>query len=77
MKSTKRTQFVSQESMRSVVNNTYEAVMVTAMEARRINLRDRMLGIEEDRTDKVTTIALDKLLNEELHFAYQAKEEEE
>ena len=77
MSARKPTQFVSQERMREVADNIYEAVMVTSMEARRINLHNKMLGTQEDRAEKVTTIALDRLLGDELAYDYQAAGDEE
>ena len=67
----KPTQYVSQERMREIAENTYEAVIVTALEARRINLHNKMLGTQEDRAEKVTTIALDRLLGDKLRYNYQ------
>lgn len=72
MNASRSSQYISQERMREVAANIYEAVMVTAMEARRINLHNKMLGTQEDRTEKVTTIALDRLLGDELRYDYRA-----
>ena len=72
MNTSRPTQYISQERMRDVAENIYEAVMVTAMEARRINLHNKMLGTQEDRSEKVTTIALDRLLGDELRYDYQS-----
>ncbi len=74
MNTKKPTQYISQERMRDVAENIYEAVMITALEARRINLHNKMLGTQEDRTEKVTTIALDRLLGDELRYDYQTAE---
>ncbi len=74
MNTKKPTQYISQERMRDVAENIYEAVMITALEARRINLHNKMLGTQEDRADKVTTIALDRLLGDELRYDYQTTE---
>lgn len=74
MNTKKPTQYISQERMRDVAENIYEAVMITALEARRINLHNKMLGTQEDRADKVTTIALDRLLGDELRYDYQTAE---
>ncbi len=71
------TQYTSQERMRDVTENIYEAVMITALEARRINLHNKMLGTQEERAEKVTTIALDRLLGGELRFDYQPAEHDE
>ncbi len=71
MSAKKSTQYVSQERMREIAENTYEAVIVTALEARRINLHNKMLGTQEDRAEKVTTIALDRLLGDKLRYNYQ------
>ena len=67
----KPTEYISQERMRAVAENIYEAVMITALEARRINLHNKMLGTQEDRAEKVTTMALDRLLSDELRYDYQ------
>ena len=77
MNATKTTQYISQERMRRVADNIYEAVMVTAMEARRINLENKMLGTQDDRAEKVTTVALDRLLGDELNYDYQPAPEDE
>ena len=70
MNTGKPTQYISQERMREVAENIYEAVMITALEARRINLHNKMLGTQEDRAEKVTTMALDRLLGDELRYDY-------
>ncbi len=72
MNARRSTQYISQERMRDVAENIYEAVMITALEARRINLHNKMLGTQEDRAEKVTTIALDRLLGDELYYDYQS-----
>ncbi len=72
MNARRPTQYISQERMRDVAENIYEAVMITALEARRINLHNKMLGTQEDRAEKVTTIALDRLLGDELNYDYQS-----
>ncbi len=77
MSTKKPTQFVSQERMREIADNTYEAVMVSAMEARRINLHNKMLGTQEDRSEKVTSIALARLLGDELRYDYLPDEGED
>ncbi len=77
MKTEKPTQYISQERMREVAENIYEAVMITALEARRINLHNKMLGTQEDRAEKVTTMALDRLLGDELRYDYQPAGDDE
>ena len=77
MNASKPTQYISQERMREVAENIYEAVMITALEARRINLHNKMLGTQEDRSEKVTTIALDRLLGDELRYDYQEAPDDE
>ncbi len=77
MNARKPTQYISQERMREVAENIYEAVMITALEARRINLHNKMLGTQEDRSEKVTTIALDRLLGDELRYDYQEAADDE
>lgn len=71
MNTRRSAQYISQERMRDAAENIYEAVMITALEARRINLHNKMLGTQEDRAEKVTTIALDRLLGDELRYDYQ------
>ena len=77
MNTGKPTQYISQERMREVAENIYEAVMITALEARRINLHNKMLGTQEDRAEKVTTMALDRLLGDELRYDYQPAADDE
>ncbi len=77
MNTGKPTQYISQERMREVAENIYEAVMITALEARRINLHNKMLGTQEDRAEKVTTMALDRLLGDELRYDYQPAGDDE
>ena len=77
MNTGKPTQYISQERMREVAGNIYEAVMITALEARRINLHNKMLGTQEDRAEKVTTMALDRLLGNELRYDYQPAGDDE
>jgi len=77
MNTGKPTQYISQERMREVAENIYEAVMITALEARRINLHNKMLGTQEDRAEKVTTMALDRLLGNELRYDYQPAGDDE
>lgn len=72
MNTRRSAQYISQERMRDAAENIYEAVMITALEARRINLHNKMLGTQEDRAEKVTTIALDRLLGDELRYDYQS-----
>ena len=72
MNTRRSAQYISQERMRDAAENIYEAVMITALEARRINLHNKMLGTQEDRAEKVTTIALDRLLGDELRHDYQS-----
>ena len=62
--------FVSQDKMRNKTENTYEAVMVSAREARRMNLHLNMVGSETDRSIKVTSEAMKRLLSDEVHFDY-------
>lgn len=77
MNTGKPTEYISQERMREVAENIYEAVMITALEARRINLHNKMLGTQEDRAEKVTTMALDRLLGNELRYDYQPAGDDE
>lgn len=62
--------FVSQDKMRDKTENTYEAVMVSAREARRMNLHLKMTGSEIDQSIKVTSEAMKRLLSDEIHFDY-------
>ena len=64
-------QYISQEAMRAKIPNTYEAVIVAALEARRINLHNKILGTQEDRAIKVTSEALGRLLNDELQYSFK------
>ena len=66
--STGHYRFISQETMCKKISNTYESVMVAAREARRINTHLKMVGTEDDRGEKVTSIAIDRLLNDEIHY---------
>ena len=69
--------FVSQEKMRNKTENTYEAVMISAREARRINLHLRMVGDEVDRSIKVTSEAMKRLLDNDVLFDYKNLPEED
>ena len=64
-------QYISQEVMRKKIPNTYEAVIVSALEARRINLHNKMLGTQEDREVKVTTEAMGRLLDDKLKYIFK------
>ena len=77
MKKKNDIKYVSQERMRGITGNIYEAVMISALEARRINLEKKMLGTQEESKEKVTTVALDRLLGDELHHDYRSSEDKE
>ena len=64
-------QFISQGLMRDKIPNTYESIVVAAREARRINLNNKMLGTQEDRETKVTTEALERLLDDKLRYTFK------
>ncbi len=66
-------QFISQGLMRDKIPNTYESIVVAAREARRINLNNKILGTQEDRETKVTTEALERLLDDKLHYTLKPK----
>ncbi|MEE2992591.1 MAG: DNA-directed RNA polymerase subunit omega [Gemmatimonadota bacterium] len=66
-------QFISQGLMREKIPNTYESIVVAAREARRINLNNKILGTQEDRETKVTTEALERLLDDKLHYTLKPK----
>ena len=66
-------QFISQGLMRDKILNTYESIVVAAREARRINLNNKMLGTQEDRETKVTTEALERLLDDKLRYTFKPK----
>jgi DNA-directed RNA polymerase omega subunit len=66
-------QFISQGLMRDKIPNTYESIVVAAREARRINLNNKMLGTQEDRETKVTTEALERLLDDKLRYTFKPK----
>lgn len=67
--------FISQDMICKRIPNTYEAVMVAAREARRLNLRAKMFG-EELGPEKTTTVALMRLLNGEVHYDYRPSKSE-
>ena len=66
-------QFISQGLMRDKIPNTYESIVVAAREARRINLNNKILGTQEDRETKVTTEALERLLDDKLRYTFKPK----
>ena len=66
-------QFISQGLMRDKIPNTYESIVVAAREARLINLNNKMLGTQEDRETKVTTEALERLLDDKLRYTFKPK----
>jgi DNA-directed RNA polymerase omega subunit len=73
MKKKQGTGYISQEMVRKSVSNTYEAVMVTARAARQLNLQNQMVGTEDDRSDKVTSLALQHLLNNKIKYTIRTK----
>lgn len=68
--------FISQERMCEKISNTYESVMVAAREARRINAHLKMVGTEDERGEKVTSLALDRLMNDEINYNYKASKDD-
>jgi DNA-directed RNA polymerase omega subunit len=69
MKKAQALRYVSQEVLRNQVSNTYEGVMIAARAARLINLQLKMLGTQNERDEKVTTTALNRLLEAKLRYA--------
>ena len=65
--------FISSEEVRKTISNTYEAVMAAAREARRLNARMKMLGMDEEKLEKMTSIALQRLLDGKVYCAYKTE----
>ena len=61
--------YVPVEKVTQVVHNKYEAVVVAACEARKINSIMRMVGRDESK-DKVTTRALKRVSRGDVDFVY-------
>ncbi len=61
--------YVPVEKVTQVVHNKYEAVVVAAREARKINSVMRMVGRDESK-DKVTTRALKRVGRGDVDFVY-------
>ncbi len=61
--------YVPVEKLTSFVKNRYEAVVVAAREARKINSVLRMVG-RDDRKAKVTTRALRRVAHGEVDYVY-------
>ena len=61
--------YVPVEKVTKVVKNKYEAVVVAAREARKINSAMRMVGREESK-DKVTTRSLQRVGSGDVDFVY-------
>lgn len=68
--------FIAAEGVRKRVPNIYEAVIVAACEGRRLNIRAKMLGTDDERAEKMTTLALQRLLDGKVHFAYKTDKEQ-
>lgn len=66
------------ENIKKVVPNVYEAVVIAAKEARRINLRrkeeDRDRCVSENGIEKATTEALKKLTSGKIKHSYRLDE---
>ena len=69
--------FVSQEKVRDKTDNTYEGVMISSREARRMNTHIKMLGTELDRSIKVTSTAMERFLDGDVYFDYKNKSADE
>jgi DNA-directed RNA polymerase omega subunit len=61
--------YVPVEKVTQVVHNKYEAVVVAAREARKINSVMRMVGRDESK-DKVTTRALKRVGRGDVDYVY-------
>lgn len=61
--------YVPVEKVTTVIRNKYEAVVVAAREARKINSVMRMVGRDESK-EKVTTRALRRVGNGDVDFVY-------
>jgi len=64
----------SMERILEVIPNRYEAVRVMAKEARRINLLIHLAG--EEIEEKPTTIAIKRLIDGKVKYAYEEPEGE-
>ncbi|MFQ5600576.1 MAG: DNA-directed RNA polymerase subunit omega [Candidatus Krumholzibacteriia bacterium] len=61
--------YVPVEKVTTVIHNKYEAVVVAAREARKINSVMRMVGRDESK-DKVTSRALRRVSRGDVDFVY-------
>ena len=62
--------YISRQSVTSKIPNKFKAIRVLALECRRIN--SRLQQSEESEERKITSLAVEHLLNDEVHF-YDAK----
>lgn len=68
--------FIASEEVRKKILNTYEAIMVAAHEGQRLNARARMLGTKDEKAEKMTTIALERLLDGQIKYKYKQGKEQ-
>jgi len=61
--------YVPVEKVTKVIKNKYEAVVVAAREARKINSAMRMVGREETK-EKVTSRSLDRVGHGDVDYVY-------
>lgn len=65
----------SMERILTRVPNRYEAIRITAKEARRVNNLIKLSG--EEIEEKPTTIAIKRLIEGKVKYAYAEQEEEQ
>lgn len=74
MKKAQSLRYVSQALLRQDIPNTYEAVMVAARMARLMNLQLNMIGAPAEREEKVTTVALRRVLERKVNYTITPKQ---
>lgn len=73
MKKVQALRYVSQDVLRQDIPNTYEAVMVAARSARLMNIQLNMVGAPAEREEKVTTVALRRVLDKKVKYTLTPK----
>ncbi len=68
MPTTEESAAVQEQPGTTIPTNTYEMVVVASREARRLN--DRLRRLSDDRPDKVTSKAMERVLAGQVRFAY-------
>ncbi len=58
--------YIPRHKVTKLIDNKFEAIKVAALEARRLNDRARMLGINLER--KITSVAIERLLNGKVRY---------